>query len=148
MRVQMTNPLTPFQLNICSRQWVLGLCFAFKQKALTEWKNPWLPLNSTALEPLDWTQLNKTSEQVQSFKTVWNENADFHTKRFSVLSSIRSHALWRPRRKEHLISLVELHPPEPIITIISWGQKYVFSQTINLGCLRLCCCINTFIYQG
>lgn len=90
IRVQMTIPLTSFQLNICRRQWVLGLCFAFKQNALTEWKNPWLPLNSTALEPCYWTPLNKTSEQVWSSKTVWNEHTAFHIKRFSF-HSLQSH---------------------------------------------------------
>lgn len=115
------RPFTSFQLNICSRQWVLRLCFAFNQKALTEWKNPRLPLNSTASEPLDWTPLNKTSEQVQSFKTVWNVPTDFYTKRFSILS-MKSHN-YKDHREKHLISLVELHPLEPVIKIISWGQK-------------------------
>lgn len=67
---QTTGPSPLLQLNICGRQWALRLCFAFNQKALTEWKDSRLPLNCAASESPEWTPLNKTSEQVQSFETV------------------------------------------------------------------------------
>lgn len=127
----MTNPLTLFQLNICSRQWVLWQ-FYFQANSINRMKEF---MGTTELCSLPAFWLNPVEMRL-------NKSNLFRLCEMSCFSYqeiLYPHytVTWLLGGKNHLISLVELHPLEPIITIISWGLKQFSSKPLTL-CAQAC----------